>query len=216
MSRRCTSPGCWRRFDEVIYAVALSKTPWVTATGGWSYQIWLARPRHVHHVNKNDSERPSRQMRRGQCRSRYLHWQLRRSSRHTHQGQRLAALSRRAPTSLSHLSKCPTGLGPMQKWKDAFLAYWHTGGASNGPTVVNGIIEFGAWRTARGCRTPPTDNSECSSSQRPRTPLHPHQLWRAPICPLVDYLKTCLAVRALFSLCIKECSLLVVGYLLVK
>ena len=42
----------------------------------------------------------------------------------------------------------------LRKWKDAFLAYFDTGGASNGPTeAINGIIELGR-RTARGYRNP--------------------------------------------------------------
>ena len=69
------------------------------------------------------------------------------------QGRRLAAhLIERLPT-------CPipeiARLGrTLRKWKDAFLAYFDTGGASNGPTeAVNGIIERGR-RTARGYRNP--------------------------------------------------------------
>ena len=69
------------------------------------------------------------------------------------QGQRLAAhLIQRLPT-------CPipeiARLGrTLRKWKDAFLVYFDTGGASNGPTeVINGIIELGR-RTARGYRNP--------------------------------------------------------------
>ena len=43
---------------------------------------------------------------------------------------------------------------PLRKWKDAFLAYFDSGGASNGPTeAINGIIELGR-RTARGYRNP--------------------------------------------------------------
>ena len=42
----------------------------------------------------------------------------------------------------------------LRKWKGAFLAYFDTGGASNGPTeAINGIIELGR-RTARGYRNP--------------------------------------------------------------
>ena len=69
------------------------------------------------------------------------------------QGRRLAAhLIQRLPT-------CPipeiARLGrTLRKWKDAFLAYFDTGGASNGPTeAINGIIELGR-RTARGYRNP--------------------------------------------------------------
>jgi len=71
----------------------------------------------------------------------------------TGQGRRLAAhLIERLPT-------CPipeiARLGrTLRKWKDAFLAYFDTGGASNGPTeAINGIIELGR-RTARGYRNP--------------------------------------------------------------
>ena len=69
------------------------------------------------------------------------------------QGRRLAArLVERLPT-------CPipeiARLGrTLRKWKDAFLAYFDTSGASNGPTeAINGIIELGR-RTARGYRNP--------------------------------------------------------------
>ena len=69
------------------------------------------------------------------------------------QGRHLAThLIQRLPT-------CPipeiARLGrTLRKWKDAFLAYFDTGGASNGPTeAINGIIELGR-RTARGYRNP--------------------------------------------------------------
>ena len=69
------------------------------------------------------------------------------------QGRHLAArLIERLPT-------CPipeiARLGrTLRKWKDAFLAYFDTAGASNGPTeAINGIIELGR-RTARGYRNP--------------------------------------------------------------
>ena len=69
------------------------------------------------------------------------------------QGRRLAAhLIERLPT-------CPipeiARLGrTLRKWKDAFLAYFDTGGASNGPTeAINGIIEL-VRGTARGYRNP--------------------------------------------------------------
>ena len=69
------------------------------------------------------------------------------------EGQRLAA------RLIERLPRCPipeiTRLGRTpRKWKDAFLAYFDTGGASNGPTeAINGIIELGR-RTARGYRNP--------------------------------------------------------------
>ena len=69
------------------------------------------------------------------------------------QGQRLAA------HLVERLPACPipeiARLGrTLRKWKDAFLAYFETNGASNGPTeTINGIIELGR-RTARGYRNP--------------------------------------------------------------
>ena len=69
------------------------------------------------------------------------------------QGQRLAA------HLIERLPACPipeiARLGQtLRKWKDAFLAYFDTDGASNGPTeAINGIIELGR-RTARGYRNP--------------------------------------------------------------
>ena len=69
------------------------------------------------------------------------------------QGQRLAA------RLIQRLPACPipeiARLGrTLRKWKDAFLAYFDTGGASNGPTeAINGIIELGR-RTARGYPNP--------------------------------------------------------------
>ena len=69
------------------------------------------------------------------------------------QGQRLAArLIESLPAcSIPEIAR----LGrTLRKWKDAFLAYFDTGGASNGPTeAINGIIELGG-RAARGYRNP--------------------------------------------------------------
>ena len=68
-------------------------------------------------------------------------------------GRRLAA------HLIESLPACPipeiARLGrTLRKWKDAFLAYFDTSGASNGPTeAINGIIELGR-RTARGYRNP--------------------------------------------------------------
>ena len=69
------------------------------------------------------------------------------------QGRRLAT------RLLESLPTCPipeiARLGrTLRKWKDAFLAYFETNGASNGPTeAINGIIELGR-RTTRGYRNP--------------------------------------------------------------
>ena len=107
-------------------------------------------------ANKNASVRPSWQMRRisvsksptftGQVRD-VFHQDT------PAQGQRLAA------HLIERLPACPipeiARLGrTLRKWKDAFLAYFDTDGASNGPTeAINGIIELGR-RTARGYRNP--------------------------------------------------------------
>jgi len=81
------------------------------------------------------------------------------------QGQRLAA------HLIQRLPACPipeiARLGrTLRKWKDALDAYFDTGGASNAPhrshqqTLSN-------WADAppEATATPPTTNSECSSSQ---------------------------------------------------
>ena len=78
------------------------------------------------------------------------------------QGRRLAA------RLIKRLPACPipeiARLGrTLRKWKDAFLAYFDTSGASNGPTeAINGIIELGR-RIVRGYRNP--------TNYQPRTHL---------------------------------------------
>ena len=74
--------------------------------------------------------------------------------------QATPAEGRRLATRLiERLPRCPipeiARLGRrLRKWKDAFLAYYDTAEASNGPTeAINGIIELGR-RTARGYRNP--------------------------------------------------------------
>ena len=107
-------------------------------------------------ANKNDSERPSRRMRRisvsksptftGQVRD-VFHQDTPAQGRHlaTHLIQRLPACP---IPEIARLGRT------LRKWKDAFLAYFDTGGASNGPTeAINGIIELGR-RIARGYRNP--------------------------------------------------------------
>ena len=105
-------------------------------------------------VNKNDSAQPSRQMRHTTSVEVAYH-----CAQHVrevfHQdtpahGQRLAA------RLIESLPRCPipeiARLGrTLRKWKDAFLAYFDTAGASNAPPEAT--------------PTPPTTNSECSSSQ---------------------------------------------------
>ena len=144
------------------YAVASSKTPWVTAGARVipsTKSGFFCAPRVIgsRSVNKNDSVRPSRQMRHTisvevayHCAQQVREVFHQATPAH---GRRLAArLVERLPT-------CPipeiARLGrTLRKWKDAFLAYFDTSGASNGPTeAINGIIELGR-RTARGYRNP--------------------------------------------------------------
>ena len=107
-------------------------------------------------VKRNASVRPSWQMRRiSVLKSPTFTGQVREVFHQDTpaQGQRLAV------RLIESLPACPipeiARLGrTLRKWKDAFLAYFDTGGASNGPTeAINGIIELGR-RTARGYRNP--------------------------------------------------------------
>ena len=78
-------------------------------------------------------------------------------------GQLLAAhlIQRLPPCPIPEIARL--GANPTQV-KDALDAHFDTGGASNAPKPSTDIIELGR-RTARGYPTPPTTNSECSSSQ---------------------------------------------------
>ena len=163
------------------YAVASSKTPWVTADAQVipsTKSGFFCTPRVIgsRSANKNDSVRPSRQMRRiSASKSPTFTGQVREVFHQATpaQGQRLAAhLIERLPT-------CPipeiTRLGrTLRKWKDAFLAYFDTSGASNGPTeAINGHYRT---RQTHRQRLPqphqlPTPNAP--HRRRPRR-LHPH------------------------------------------
>ena len=130
----------------------------------------LARLTHAGspHANKNASVQPSRQMKRisvsksptftGQVRD-VFHQDT------PTQGQRPAArLIQRLPT-------CPipeiARLGrTLRKWKDALDAYFDTDGASNAPhTSHQRTLSNWADAPPEATATPPTTNSECSSSQ---------------------------------------------------
>ena len=153
------------------YAVASSKTPWVTADARVipsTKSGFFCTPRATSspHVNKNDSERPSRQMRRiSVSKSPTFTGQVREVFHQATpaQGRRLAAhLVERLPT-------CPipeiARLGrTLRKWKDAFLAYFDTSGASNAPHRSHQRT-LSSWADAppEATATPPTTNSECSS-----------------------------------------------------
>ena len=81
------------------------------------------------------------------------------------QGQRLAA------RLIERLPACPipeiARLGrTLRKWKDAFLAYFDTGGASNAPhRSYQRTLSSWADAPPEATATPPATNSECSSSQ---------------------------------------------------
>ena len=119
-------------------------------------------------ANKNASVRPSRQMKRISV-----------SKSPTFTGQVREVFHQATPAQGRHLAAhlieslpaCPipeiARLGrTLRKWKDALDAYFDTGGASNAPhrshqrTLSN-------WADAppEATATPPTTNSECSSSQ---------------------------------------------------
>ena len=173
---------------QVRYAAASSKKHWDTVDAqaipstksGFSYAPRMIGSRSV---NKNDSAQPSRHMR---------HTSVSKSPTFTGQvrdvfhqatpvqGQRLAArLIESLPTcpipEIARLGRTP------RKWKDAFLAYFDTGGASNAPTeAINGH-----YRTRQTHRQrlpqphqPPTPNAP--HRRRPRR-LHPHSTLKSHI-----------------------------------
>jgi len=158
---------------QVRYAAASSKTPWVTADARAIPSIRSAIFCAPHaagspHVNKNDSVRPSRQMKRisvsksptftGQVRD-VFHQDTPAQGRHlaTHLIQRLPACP---IPEIARLGRT------LRKWKDALDAYFDTDGASNAPNRSHQRT-LSNWADAppEATATPPTTNSECSSSQ---------------------------------------------------
>ena len=96
------------------------------------------------------------------------------------QGRRLAAhLVERLPT-------CPipeiARLGrTLRKWKDAFLAYFDTSGASNGPTeAINGHYRAGQTHRQRLPQPHQLPTPNAPHRRRPRR-LHPHSTLKSPI-----------------------------------
>ena len=89
------------------------------------------------------------------------------------QGQRLAA------HLIERLPACPileiARLGQtLRKWKDAFLAYFDTDGASNGPTeVINGHYRAGQTHRQRLPQPHQLQTPNAPHRRRPRR-LHPH------------------------------------------
>ena len=121
------------------------------------------------HVNKNDSVRPSWQMRRTS--SVEVAYHLAQQVREVFH-QATPAQGRRLATRLiERLPACPipeiARLGrTLRKWKDAFLAYFDTAGASNAPHRSHQrTLSSWADESPEATATPPTTNSECSSSQ---------------------------------------------------
>ncbi len=144
---------------QVRYAVTSSKTQPVTADARgipFTKSGFSCAPRVIgsRSVNKNDSARPSRQMRHTSSVKVAYH-----SAQHVRDvfHQATPAHRRRlAARLIESLPTCPipeiARLGrTLRTWKDAFLAYFDTGGASNAPPEATS--------------TAPTTNSECSSSQ---------------------------------------------------
>ena len=105
-------------------------------------------------VNKNDSAQPSRQMKH--TTSVEVAYHCAQQVRDVFHQDTPAHGRRLAARLIESLPTCPipeiARLGrTLRKWKDAFMAYFDTAGASNAPPEAT--------------PTPPTTNSECSSSQ---------------------------------------------------
>ena len=170
MTSSKTQPACSMPFTSssspvtplMKYAVASSKTPWVTADARVipsTKSGFFCTPR-ARTLTPRQQERLREAFTADEAHISvevaYLLTQQVREVFHQAtpaQGRRLAA------HLVERLPACPipeiARLGrTLRKWKDAFLAYFDTGGASNGPTeAINGIIELGR-RTARGYRNP--------------------------------------------------------------
>ena len=127
-------------------------------------------------ANKNASVRPSRQMKRiSVSKSPTFTGQVRdvfHQDTPTH-GRRLAA------RLVERLPACPipeiARLGrTLRKWKDAFLAYFDTGGASNGPTeAINGHYRAGQTHRQRLPQPHQLQTPNAPHRRRPRR-FHPH------------------------------------------
>ena len=170
MTSSKTQPACWMPsisssspvMPQVRYAVASSKTPWVTADARAipSIRSAIFCAPHTRKLTPRQQERLSEAFTADEAHiSVEVAYHCAQQVRDVFhqvtpaQGRRLAA------RLVESLPACPipeiARLGrTLRKWEDAFLAYFDTGGASNGPTeAINGIIELGR-RTARGYRNP--------------------------------------------------------------
>ena len=98
------------------------------------------------------------------------------------QGQRLAA------RLIERLPACPipeiARLGrTLRKWKDAFLAYFDTGGASNGSTeAINGHYRAGQTRRQRLPQPHQLPTPNAPHRRRSRC-LHPHPTLKSRVRP---------------------------------
>ncbi|MES6118729.1 transposase, partial [Cutibacterium acnes] len=87
----------------------------------------------------------------------YVAWRCAQDLRATYRDKDTAAGKKQAEKILDSFHTCPipevARLGrTLRRWREAFLAYFTTGRANNGPTeAVNGIIELHR-RLARGYR----------------------------------------------------------------
>ena len=99
-------------------------------------------------------------------------------------GQRLAA------HLIESLPACPipeiARLGrTLRKWKDAFLAYFDTGGASNGPTeAINGHYRTGQTHRQRLPQPHQLQTPNAPPRRRPRC-LHPHSTMKSRLRSIV-------------------------------
>ena len=199
MTSSKTQPACSMPFTsssslatpQVRCVAVSSKTPWVTADARVipsTKSGFFCTPRATSspHVNKNDSERPSRQMRRiSVLKSPTFTGQVREVFHQDTpaQGQRLAV------RLIESLPACPipeiARLGrTLRKWKDAFLAYFDTSGASNAPHRSHQRNH--RTRQTHRQRLPqphqlPTPNAP--HRRRPRR-LHPHSTRKSRFAPL--------------------------------
>ena len=162
------------------YVVASSKTPWVTADARVipsTKSGFFCTPRATSspHVNKNDSERPSRQMRRISVSK--LPTTAPASARglppsHTHPRPTPGLTPHPAPTSLPHPRNRPPGPNPTQmEGRTRRLLRHSRSQQRTTPKPSTDIIELGR-HTARGYPNP--------TNYQPRMPLTTAGLGTSP------------------------------------
>ena len=172
---------------QVRCVVASSKTRLVTApaqaTPSTQVRNLLRASRHSSpYAKRNASVRPSRQMRHTSV-----------STSPTFTGQVCEVFHQDTPTQgqrlaarlIERLPACPipeiARLGrTLRKWKDAFLAYFDTGGASNGSTeAINGHYRAGQTHRQRLPQPHQLPTPNAPHRRRPRR-LHPHPTLKSP------------------------------------